>query len=177
MKRESESRSVVSDSLLPRGLHSPWNSPGLKSGVGSLSLLQGSSQPRGPTQGSCIAGGFFTSWPQGRRVIKKKAYTIHPSASDPQHFCVSAVHVGNDCHLAVSVDEMSPHPHPYSWRNTPRFTFEVSPFLGFLKCTIKKKTSNIKLHVWKLPKENKQCSFSVTWNANFNDFPSLFFSC
>ena len=37
---ESESRSVVSDSLWPHGLHSPWDSPGLNTGVGSLSLLQ-----------------------------------------------------------------------------------------------------------------------------------------
>ena len=33
--------SVVSDSLRPHGLHSPWNSPGQDTGVGSLSLLQG----------------------------------------------------------------------------------------------------------------------------------------
>ena len=38
---ESEGYSVVSDSLRPRGLHSPWNSPGQNTGVGSLSLLQG----------------------------------------------------------------------------------------------------------------------------------------
>ena len=38
---ESGSRSVVSDSLRPRGLHRPWNSPGQNTGVGSLSLLQG----------------------------------------------------------------------------------------------------------------------------------------
>ena len=37
---ESESRSVVSDSLQPHGLYSPWNSPGQNTGVGSLSLLQ-----------------------------------------------------------------------------------------------------------------------------------------
>ena len=37
---ESESRSVVSDSLWPHGLYSPWNSPGQNTGVGSLSLLQ-----------------------------------------------------------------------------------------------------------------------------------------
>ena len=37
----SEGRSVVSDSLQPRGLYSPWNSPGQSTGVGSLSLLQG----------------------------------------------------------------------------------------------------------------------------------------
>ena len=38
---ESEGRSVVSDSLCPHGLYSPWNSPGQTTGVGSLSLLQG----------------------------------------------------------------------------------------------------------------------------------------
>src|SRR5574340_1064214 len=37
---ESESHSVVSDSLQPHGLYSPWNSPGQSPGVGSLSLLQ-----------------------------------------------------------------------------------------------------------------------------------------
>ena len=36
----SESRSVMSDSLQPHGLYSPWNSPGQNTGVGSLSLLQ-----------------------------------------------------------------------------------------------------------------------------------------
>ena len=37
---ESESRSVMSDSLQPHGLYSLWNSPGQNPGVGSLSLLQ-----------------------------------------------------------------------------------------------------------------------------------------
>ena len=37
---ESESCSVVSDSLRPRGLYSPWNCPGQNTGMGSLSLLQ-----------------------------------------------------------------------------------------------------------------------------------------
>ena len=38
---ESESRSVVSDSLWPHGLYNPWNSPGQNTGVGTCSLLQG----------------------------------------------------------------------------------------------------------------------------------------
>ena len=38
---ESESSSVVSDSLWPHGLYSSWNPPGQNTGVGSLSLLQG----------------------------------------------------------------------------------------------------------------------------------------
>ena len=37
----SESHSVMSNSLQPHGLYSPWNSPGQNIGVGSLSLLQG----------------------------------------------------------------------------------------------------------------------------------------
>ena len=38
---ESESHSVVPDSLWPHGLYSPWNSPGQNTGVDSCSLLQG----------------------------------------------------------------------------------------------------------------------------------------
>ena len=38
---KSESRSVVSDSLQPHGLYSPWNSPGQNTSVGSLSFFQG----------------------------------------------------------------------------------------------------------------------------------------
>ena len=45
---ESESHSVMSDSLRPHGLYSPRNSPGQNTGVGSISFLQGIF----PTQGS-----------------------------------------------------------------------------------------------------------------------------
>ena len=38
---ESASHSVVSDSLQPQRLYGPWNSPGQNTGVGSLSLPQG----------------------------------------------------------------------------------------------------------------------------------------
>ena len=48
VKNESESHSVVSNSLWPRGLYNTWNSPGQNTGVGSLSLLQRIF----PTQGS-----------------------------------------------------------------------------------------------------------------------------
>ena len=44
----SESRSFVSNSLQP---HSPWNSPGQNTGVGSLSLLQGIFPTQGSTSG------------------------------------------------------------------------------------------------------------------------------
>ena len=44
---KSESRLVMSDSLRPHGLYSPWNSQGQNIGVGSFSLLHGIF----PTQG------------------------------------------------------------------------------------------------------------------------------
>ena len=56
---ESESHSVVSDSLQPHGLCSPWNSPGQNTGVGSLSLLQRIFPTQDRTQVSCIAGRFL----------------------------------------------------------------------------------------------------------------------
>ena len=62
---ESESCSVLSYSLWPHGLYSPWNSPGQNTGVGSLSLLQGIFPTRDRTQVSCDAGGFFTNWAIG----------------------------------------------------------------------------------------------------------------
>ena len=48
VKSESEICLVMSNSLWPCGLYSPWNSPGQNTGLGSLSLLQGIF----PTQGS-----------------------------------------------------------------------------------------------------------------------------
>ena len=47
VESESESCSVLSDSLQPHGLYSLWNSPCQNTGVGRLSLLQGMF----PTQG------------------------------------------------------------------------------------------------------------------------------
>ena len=58
----NESCSVVSDTLGPHGLYSPWNSPGQNTGVSSHSLLQGFFPTRDQTQVSCIAGRFFISW-------------------------------------------------------------------------------------------------------------------
>ena len=52
-----EPRSLQADSLPGEPQGKPKNT-----GVGSLFLLWGSSQPRNRTRVSCIAGRFFTSW-------------------------------------------------------------------------------------------------------------------
>ena len=64
-----ESRSVVSDSLRLHGLYSPWNSPGQKTRVGSLFLLQGIL----PTQGS------NPGLPHCRRILYQSSYQGSPS--------------------------------------------------------------------------------------------------
>ena len=74
-ENESERWSVVSDSLRPQGQHSPWNSPRQNTGVGSHSLSRGSSQPRGQTQISHIAGRFLPSW----ATREYRAYYVAPT--------------------------------------------------------------------------------------------------
>ena len=64
----SESHSVLSDSLQPHGLYSPWNSPGQNTGVGSLSLLQGIL----PTQGS------NPGLPHHRRILYQLSHKGSP---------------------------------------------------------------------------------------------------
>ena len=59
---ESESHSVVSNSLRPHALYSPWNSLGQTTGVGSHSLLQGIF----PTQGSNPGADSLPAEPQGK---------------------------------------------------------------------------------------------------------------
>ena len=49
--KQSESHSVMSDSLWPCGLCIPWSSPGQNTGVGSLFLLQGTLLIQGLNQG------------------------------------------------------------------------------------------------------------------------------
>ena len=74
----SESHWVVSDSLRPHGLYSPWNSPGQNTWVGSLSLLQGIF----PTQGSnpgllhCRRIPYQLSHKGSPRILEWVAYSI-----------------------------------------------------------------------------------------------------
>ena len=74
-ENESESCSVMSDSLWPHGLYSPWNSPGQN--TGGFPFSRGSSQPRDWTQVSHIVDRGFTVWATrevktGRKQTDKK---------------------------------------------------------------------------------------------------------
>ena len=72
--KESESRSVVSDSLGPHELYSPWNSPGQSTGVGSLSLLQGIFPTQGLNPGfPALQVDSLPAEPQGKPMITEGA--------------------------------------------------------------------------------------------------------
>ena len=94
MKSESESRSVVSNSLLPHGLYSPLNSPSQNTGVDGLSLLQG----------------MFPTQELNRKSPALQASSFPPSCTFlPSSFCP---------HLfpSVSLSHCPPTaPHTLSW--------------------------------------------------------------
>ena len=84
---ESESCSVVSDSLRTHGLYSLWNSLGQNTGVGSLSLL-----PRiFPTQGSnqCLPHRRWILYQMGHqgspRLLERVAYLFSRGSSQPRN--------------------------------------------------------------------------------------------
>ena len=84
----SERCSVVSDSLQPHGLYSPWNFPGQNTGVGSLSLLQGIF----PTQGSnpglphCRRILYQLSHQGSLRILEWVAYLFSSRSSQPRNW-------------------------------------------------------------------------------------------
>jgi len=84
---ESESRSVMSNSLQPYGLYSLWNSLGQNTGVGTLSLLQGIF----PTQGSnpglphCRWILYQKSHKGSPRILEWVAYPFSRGSSPPRN--------------------------------------------------------------------------------------------
>ena len=83
----SESRSIMSSSVQPHGLYSPWNSPGQNSGVGRLSFLQGIF----PTQGSnsgllyCRQILYQLSQKGSPRILEWVAYPFSSEFSWPRN--------------------------------------------------------------------------------------------
>ena len=83
----SKSHSVVSNSLWPPGLYSPWNSPGQNTGVGSLSLLQGTFPTQGSNPGLPYCGWIFyqLSHKGSPRILEWVAYPFSGGSSQPRY--------------------------------------------------------------------------------------------
>ena len=83
----SESQSVVSSSLRLHGLYSLWNSPGQKTGVGSLSLLQGILTTQGSNPGllRCRQILYHLSHKGSPRILEWGAYPFSKGFSRPRN--------------------------------------------------------------------------------------------
>ena len=83
----SESCSVMSDSLHPHGLYSPWNSLGQNTEVGSLSLLQGIFPTQGLNPGllHCRQILYQLSHRGSPRMLEWVAYPFSSRSSRPRN--------------------------------------------------------------------------------------------
>ena len=80
---ERESRSVLSHSLRPHGLYSPWNSPGQNTGVDSLSIIQGFFPNQGSNPGLPHCGRILyqLSHKGSPRILEWVAYPFARASS------------------------------------------------------------------------------------------------
>ena len=87
VKAQSTSHSVMSDSLQPHGLFSPWNSPGQNPGVGSLALFQGifPTQESNPGLPHCRRILYQLSHKGSPRVLGWVAYPFSSGSSRPRN--------------------------------------------------------------------------------------------
>ena len=85
---ERESCSVVSNSLQPHGLYSPWNSPGQNTGVGSFSLLQGIFPTPGSNPGlpHCRQILYYLNHTGSPRILEWVAYPFSRGSSLPRNW-------------------------------------------------------------------------------------------
>ena len=85
--KQSESCSVVCDSLRPPGLHSPWNSPGQNNGVDSLSILQEIFPTQGLNLGllHCRQMLYQLSHKGSPRILEWVAYPFSKGSSQPRN--------------------------------------------------------------------------------------------
>ena len=133
--KESESHSVVSDSLWPHGRHSPWDSPGQNTGVGSFFLLQGIF----PTQGSnpglprCKQIIYHLSHKGSPRILEWVAYPFSSGSSWP------GIELGSP---AMQVDSL-PTEIWGIWKEPGKYTIRVFFLKKVLEATLRSTTKSV----------------------------------
>ena len=133
-KSESESCSVMSYSLRPHGLYSPWNSPGRNTGVGSLSLLQGIF----PTQGSnpglphCRWILYQLSHKGSPRILKQVAYPFSRESSRPRNWTrISCIAGGFFTNWAIREAQWAHQDSCFRLWHKPCHCFHEHDYSGF----------------------------------------------
>ena len=126
--KESERHSVVSDSLWPHELYSPWNSPGKDTGMGNPFLLQGIF----PTQGSnpgllhCRRILYHLSHKVSPRILEWVAYPFSSGSSWP------GIELGSP---ALQVDSL-PTEIWGIWKEPGKYTIRVFFLKKVLEATL-----------------------------------------
>ena len=95
---ESESCSVLSDSLRPHELYSPWNSPGQNTTVSSRSLLKGIFPTQGSNPGFLHCGRIFYQLSHQGSPYSRTLLFIHS--------------IYNSLHLLIPNSQSFPPPAP-----------------------------------------------------------------
>ena len=117
-----------------------WNSPGKNTGLGSHSLLEGSSWPRNWTWVFCIATGSLLSEPPGEQPPNKKANTMQQWAS-LLRICHVCGHVSLLGELIVSICNSTESLEACIW-----FLLDIAsyflPFVNFNLCNFPVKKIN-----------------------------------
>ena len=152
---ESESRLVVSDSLRPQGLYSPWNSPGQNTGVGSHSLLQGIFPTQGLNTGLPHRGRIFfyhLSHQGSPKILEWVAFPFSRESSQPR----------NRTGVSCTAGRFST-----SWATTVKSS--LGPLMLLLLCPIITRTVGRQCRVsvpWWSQISFQQLSSSVTWKVS-----------
>ena len=117
---------------LTHGLYSPWDSPGQHTGVGSLSLLHGSSQPRHQTRVSSIAGGFLTNWAiretrylQNRQTHRHRKQTYYQRGNMVERNKIG----GRDEHMATTICRIDKQQRPPNTTGTDT-QYSIITYMG-----------------------------------------------
>ena len=126
------SHSVMSDSLRPHGLCSPWNSPGQNTRVGSISLLQGIF----PTQGSnpglphCRRILYQLSHKGSPRILEWVAYPFSSGSSQPSNQTGVLTQESNQglLHCRQILYHLSHQGSPFMYNNVC-ILIPISPFI------------------------------------------------
>ena len=118
LESESESHSVMS--LQTHGLFSPWNSPGQKNGVGSLTLLQGIFSIQGSNPGllHCRQILYLLSHQGSPRILEWVTFPFSRGSSQPRDWiqvsCIAGGFVtcwATRVALLSQLETLYVHPH------------------------------------------------------------------
>ena len=156
---ESESHSVMSNSLRPCGLYSPWTSSGQNTGMGSLSLFQGIFPTQGLKPGlpHCRQILYQLSHQGNPRILEWVAYLFSSGSSWPRNWTwVSSIAGGFFTNWAMRED---PRPCLTSGINTINYCY------CYVNCSSLGATA-CKLWVLQTYIEHLPCARSEYWRES-----------